>query len=101
MQKNSLKESKASLKPASDIFMVKGPAACAEGIGGLIALMGKQGLPFYQSKKSAATSGPRGLVGPGDTLIIKVNSQWAERGGTNTDVVKSLIPRASKDWKKR
>ena len=27
----------------------------------------------------------------GDVVLIKVNSQWDERGGTNTDLVKSLI----------
>jgi hypothetical protein len=91
MQKNILKETRASVKPASDIFVVHGPSACSEGIGSLIALMGKQGLPFYQSKKSTPTSGAKGLIGAADSLIIKVNSQWAERGGTNTDVVKSLI----------
>jgi hypothetical protein len=91
MQKYTLKDTKAEINPASDIFVVNGRSACSEGIGSLISLMGKQGLLFYQSKKSTATSGPLGLIGPSDTLIIKINSQWAERGGTNTDVVKSLI----------
>jgi hypothetical protein len=31
------------------------------------------------------------LIRSDDVIVIKVNSQWAERGGTNTDVVKSLI----------
>jgi uncharacterized protein (DUF362 family) len=32
-----------------------------------------------------------GLIGSGDVIIIKINSQWNQRGGTNTDVLKSLI----------
>jgi len=41
--------------------------------------MGQGGLSLYS------------LVGPGDVVIIKVNSQWDERGGTNTDLVKAII----------
>jgi uncharacterized protein (DUF362 family) len=32
-----------------------------------------------------------GLIGNEDVVLIKINSQWAERGGTNTDVLKALI----------
>lgn len=91
MQKNSLKELKARTSPASDIFVVNGPAADRQGVGRLIELMGKHGLLFYQSQKAGPSAGPGGLVGSNDTLIIKINGQWAERGGTNTDLVKSVI----------
>jgi hypothetical protein len=82
---------KATANPASDIFVVNGPAANTAGVGRLISLMAEQGLAFYQSARKGPASSPSGLIGAGDTLIIKVNSQWAERGGTSTDVVKSLI----------
>lgn len=32
-----------------------------------------------------------GLIGNEDVVLIKINSQWDERGGTNTDLLKSLI----------
>jgi len=31
------------------------------------------------------------LIRADDVVLIKINSQWAERGGTNTDLLKSLI----------
>jgi uncharacterized protein (DUF362 family) len=31
------------------------------------------------------------LFGSNDVVLIKINSQWAERGGTNTDLLKALI----------
>jgi uncharacterized protein (DUF362 family) len=31
------------------------------------------------------------LFGANDVVLIKINSQWAERGGTNTDLLKALI----------
>jgi uncharacterized protein (DUF362 family) len=32
-----------------------------------------------------------GLFAPDDTIIIKINAQWTERGSTNNDLLKSLI----------
>ncbi len=31
------------------------------------------------------------LIEPNDVVVLKVNSQWDERGGTNTDLLKSVI----------
>jgi hypothetical protein len=31
------------------------------------------------------------MIARDDVVLIKINSQWAERGGTNTDLLKSLI----------
>ena len=53
--------------------------------------MGRRGLPLHRSPSTGPTSGPEGLVGKEDLVIIKVNGQWAERGGTNTDLLRSLI----------
>lgn len=57
----------------------------------LVDLMGNHGLPFYQSVVESANSGPNGLIGKDDVVIIKVNCQWDERGGTNTDLLKALV----------
>ena len=51
----------------------------------LIALMNGHGQPFYAQNDSL------GIIGKDDVVIIKVNSQWDERGGTNSDLVKALV----------
>ncbi len=63
----------------SDIFVVQGTTGADGGFQRLVEIMSKGGLPFYS------------LVGPRDVVIIKVNSQWDERGGTNTDLVRAII----------
>ncbi|MFX0054132.1 MAG: DUF362 domain-containing protein [Promethearchaeota archaeon] len=52
----------------------------------LLDMMESEGLSFYET-----TSMPSGLFGSNDVVILKVNSQWGSRGGTNTDLVKSVI----------
>ncbi len=63
----------------SDIFAVQGATGADGGFQKLVELMGQKGLSFFS------------LVGPRDVVIIKVNSQWDQRGGTNTDLVRSII----------
>jgi uncharacterized protein (DUF362 family) len=63
----------------SDIFAVQGTTGADGGFQRLVDLMGQNGLSFYS------------LIGPSDVVIIKVNSQWDQRGGTNTDLVKGII----------
>ncbi len=46
---------------------------------------------FYKSTTAGNNKGPTGIIARDDTIIIKVNSQWDERGGTNTDLLKELI----------
>jgi len=41
---------------------------------------------FYRSRAE-----PSGIVSRDDLVLIKVNSQWDERGGTNTDLLRLLI----------
>jgi parallel beta-helix repeat protein len=48
--------------------------------------MENSGLFFYNTSVQL-----NGLIGKNDVVIIKVNCQWPERGGTNTDLVKSII----------
>ncbi len=70
---------------ASDILVVNGTDGDGKGINELISLMKVSGLSFYGENNSS------GIIGKDDIVIIKVNSQWDERGGTNTDLVKALV----------
>lgn len=60
-------------------------------ISDLINLMGSHGLLFYKSDTIGANKGPSGLIARNDVVLVKINAQWGERGGTNTDVLKELI----------
>jgi hypothetical protein len=61
------------------------------GLDNLVELMGRRGLKFHRSSTTSLTSGPNGIIGAEDTVIIKINYQWSERGGTNVDVLRGLI----------
>jgi uncharacterized protein (DUF362 family) len=53
--------------------------------GGVARLLSGIEPVFYKQGNN------NGLIGSEDVVLIKINSQWAERGGTNTDLLKSLI----------
>jgi hypothetical protein len=59
----------------------------------LIEIMGADGLKFYKSDVASLTAGPEGLFAADDVIIIKINYQWSQRGGTNTDLLRGLIRR--------
>ena len=61
------------------------------GLEALVRLMGGQGLKFHDSPSPTPISGPGGIVAADDVILIKINYQWAERGGTNTDLLRGLI----------
>jgi uncharacterized protein (DUF362 family) len=63
------------------------------GVDDLITLMGSSDFKWHRSSTIGLTSGPDGLIEPNDVVLIKVNAQWAERGGTNTDVLRGVIRR--------
>jgi hypothetical protein len=63
------------------------------GVDDLITLMGAHGLQWHRSDVVAPTSGPSGLIDRDDVVIVKINGQWPERGGTNTDVLRGVIRR--------
>ena len=63
------------------------------GLDNLIALMGREGLRLYRSSTVSLTSGPEGIIAADDVVVIKINYQWSERGGTNTDLLRGLIYR--------
>jgi len=79
-------EVKSKNPQASTIFVINGTTGNDDGVKKLIGLMDANGMPFYQSSE-----GTPGLIARDDNVILKVNSQWDERGGTNTDLVKSLV----------
>ena len=81
----------AESQPASDIFAVSGTSGNDGGFKALIDLMGDNDLLFYKSPVAGKNSGPEGLIAKDDVIIIKVNSQWNERGGTNTDLLKTIV----------
>jgi hypothetical protein len=85
--KLAFESSLAKNQPSSDIFIVNGTTGQDNGFETLIELMGKNNLLFYNSAKE----GQEGLIAKDDVLLIKVNSQWNERGGTNTDLLKAII----------
>ena len=69
---------------SSDIFVLKNTDG--DDVADLTSLMEEEGFFFYKTETS-----PQGLIGKDDVVLLKVNAQWPERGGTNTDLVKSLI----------
>lgn len=86
-----LPESRATSSPASDLFVIEGTHGDDDGVYELIALMAEQGTSFYRRDKPGHASGPAGLIAVDDVVLIKINSQWDQRGGTNTDLLQSLI----------
>ena len=75
----------------SSIFVVEGTNGDDEGFSILLSSMAEQGLYFYQTDGAHELSGPDGLISLDDVVLIKVNCQWNQRGGTNTDLVKSIV----------
>jgi hypothetical protein len=66
----------------ADIFVKENTDGTDNGLA--LLLSGIQGA-FYQE------AGNAGLIGAEDVVLIKINAQWAERGGTNTDLLKALV----------
>ncbi len=61
------------------------------GLEDLVLMMGIHGLKFYNSVVETQTSGPDGIIASDDTVILKINYQWSQRGGTNTNLLSGLI----------
>jgi hypothetical protein len=67
----------ATVSPSSNIYAVTGRQAAT--VSNLVNLMSHNGLDFYS------------IIQPNDIVLIKINEEWAQRGGTDTDVLKQLI----------
>jgi len=63
----------------SSTIFVENTDGTDDGVRRLIHSMLEQGLDFYN------------LINSDDVVILKINCQWAERGGTNTDLILSVI----------
>lgn len=74
------------IEEKSNIYAVKGTTGADSGVERLLALMETQGQSFYKSVQN-----PDGLIAKDDVVLLKFNCQWAERGGTNTDLIKSVV----------
>ena len=61
------------------------------GLDRLLELMGRNGLKFYRSSGFSTLAAPDGIIGVDDVVVIKINYQWRELGGTNTDLLSGLI----------
>ncbi len=61
------------------------------GVDNLVSLMGREGLKFYRSATESPVAGPDGLIAADDVVVIKINYQWPERGGSNVDVLSGLM----------
>jgi hypothetical protein len=60
----------------------------------LFEMMGNAGIKLHKSSATTSlTAGPDGIIGRNDVVVIKINYQWPERGGTNTDLLRGLIRR--------
>jgi len=85
-------ELRSSSAAASNIYVAEGIQNASEhGVDSLINVMAGNGLDFFKSSGAGRSAGPSGIIGSNDVVCIKVNGEWQERGGTNTDVVKGLV----------
>lgn len=69
----------------SQIFVIKDTDGTDGGVNRLIQEMARHGSYFYD------TDNREGLIARDDVIILKINGQWNQRGGTNTDLIKSVI----------
>ncbi len=87
----TLKSQRAVKLHSSTIYAVEGTKGNDGGLNTVLETMDADGLKFYNSNMKGLLQGPDGLFGSSDVVIVKVNSQWDERGGTNTDLVKTIV----------
>ena len=76
--------------PAEDLsglslIFVERTTGVDDGVERLVDAMQGSGVPFYQTAQT-----PHGLFGPSDVVLLKINAQWNERGGTNTDLIRGV-----------
>jgi hypothetical protein len=67
------------------VFVHRDTKGADDGVQRLVALMEAQGTPFYRTDTAL-----HGLIAADDVVILKINCQWAQRGGTNTDLLKQV-----------
>ncbi|MFW9967864.1 MAG: DUF362 domain-containing protein [Candidatus Thorarchaeota archaeon] len=79
-----------SNESVSDLYIVQNATGLQgnmdSAVSALLDMMESEDLDFYETGST-----PSGLIRSDDVVILKVNGQWGSRGGTNTDLVKSVI----------
>jgi uncharacterized protein (DUF362 family) len=86
-----LEQIKSPEEDAAVIYAISDTNGADNGVDRLVDLMADNEQPFFRSSKEMIAQGPTGFIGSNDVVLIKVNCQWGERGGTNTDLVSSII----------
>ena len=75
----------AEQQEQSTIFLQRDTDATDDGVAQLVDKMQAGGQPFYQTAET-----PNGLIASDDVIVLKINCQWSQRGGTNTDLIKAV-----------
>jgi hypothetical protein len=83
-------EHKAKAPTTSNIYVINDTRGETQGFNRLIDLMEQSGLSFYATD-DAGKAHREGLIAINDVILIKINAQWDQRGGTNTDLIKTLV----------
>jgi len=68
------------------LIFVEQTTGVDDGVRRLVSSMEQGGQPFYRTQAT-----PHGLFGPDDVVLLKINAQWDERGGTNTDLIRGVV----------
>ena len=68
------------------LIFVEETTGVDDGVLRLVQSMEENGQPFYRTQAN-----PHGLFGSDDIVLLKINAQWAERGGTNTDLIREVV----------
>jgi uncharacterized protein (DUF362 family) len=79
----NLIENTATAENSSNLYYVKN----ASGEGGSVSLAVSSLLSMLASNNESFYD----MIGADDDVVLKVNCQWDSRGGTNTDLLKSVI----------
>jgi uncharacterized protein (DUF362 family) len=70
------------VKSESVVAVVRDTDGTDDGVVRLIDVLASGRVQFYRTADA-----PDGLIGTDDVVLLKINCQWAQRGGTNTDLL--------------
>ena len=76
----------AHIPDGRSLIFVQQTTGVDDGVARLVRSMRENGLPFHQTQGAE-----QGLIAQHDVVLLKINAQWAERGGTNTDLIRGVI----------
>ena len=68
------------------IIFVEDTNGLDDGVLRLIYSMDDHGQPFFKSDSVS-----HGMIAANDVVLLQINAQWAERGGTNTDLIARVV----------